>query len=697
MCCIDVDAKRIYGNTEVEQKKLCEDVLSTLGINKWYGYVERTQSGGFHIWVLTDKEMGALTVRVEIVEDENGKKTNKKEIEIFTQSRFMIVYDNKINFSDLEFISSERIELLQSMSCEIKEEQLEEIEVNTGKTSEYLKKSYDNIPDLKRFKNGEWPSYNFVKDEVMRFYIALNQEDEFLKLINEHHENFYHVWKHFPKKYLEVTQGNRSPSKNSKHLEWLNVIGYAKKQNRKDNLLDKAEVVFKKISGGSPIRIGDSIFIYNGKSYEWLSPLKFDENIYKYWKEINGVNLKKDEMGELVFQLDMYLKSVAVDYNPADKLNKPNSINLAFKNGTLYIYDDKQEFKENYFNTEDRVMIEFSVDYTPIYEEGLVNEWLNARFDTEEKKKFFKMILGDLFSTSANTDVHGYFWGGAELGKSTFVSLLQNVTTKGTVDLMKLDKIKDKFSRVRTLRTPIMVADESSERNIPESEYKATISREADDYELKNVQNFTGIPIAKIITFGNVLPNIKMDEGVKRRLCTVRIDDKKVATHLGKQEFAEEFGKCGNELIGLIIEGIKECFKIKWDLSGFYKENFREEMESVIFANDSFSHFIKENFKITKSDDDYVENLDAFKIFNAFLETLEGKAVQKMSLIKFGSKLRELGFSKVRKQIFGDRIYCLLGLKHTLKSYELLKKYNWADESERNKIDNKIMSLGKNN
>ncbi|MGL5099446.1 MAG: DUF5906 domain-containing protein, partial [Fusobacteriaceae bacterium] len=298
--------------------------------------------------------------------------------------------------------------------------------------------------------------------------------------------------------------------------------------------------------------------------------------------------------------------------------------------------------------------------------------------------------IGDLFSTNANTDVHGYFWGGAEIGKSTFASLLQKITTKGTVDFMKLDKIKDKFSRVRALRTPVMIADESSERNITESEYKSMISREPDDYEMKNVQNFNGQPIAKFLTFANILPNIKMDEGVKRRLCVLQVNPEKVAEHLEKQEFADNFGKCGDELVNFVIDGIVECFNQGWDLSYYYKKNFESEQTVTIHVNDNFSYFISQCFEKVKINDKVfsVSSNHCYIIFNQFLTTLEGTAISKMSVTKFGLKLREMGIeNKVIKNNENKSTRVLTTLKLNEKSLELLLSYFPDDSSlENNRI-----------
>lgn len=686
--CIDIDAKNQYGNTKQEQDELFKNVIKTLDLDAFYQGIEQTINGGYHIFFLVDpKESMALKNHSIIVEYQKCKKKAKKEIEIFVNKRYMVTSPSSgyktlsgtnIDFSDLIEIDPKKLDDLKSMSCVIeKVTDFETVEENTGKKTNYLLKAYDNIKELDQFKNGEWAGYNFVKEEIFRFYIALNKEDEFLKIIKNNHPRFFSNWEHFPSKYLEVVEGNRSPSKNSSHLDWLKSIGVLKKQNKKDQLKDDMDVLFESIAGKTTIKLGDSVFVNNGRSYEWLNPLQYGQCIYNEAKKVWDERLNKDQLSELIHHFTMYIGGNAIEFNPADKLKTVTCIPLSFKNGTLYVHQYAVVFKENFWQAEDKCFIEFCIDYNKDFYKSYFTDWVEARFDTEEKRKFFRMTIGDLFATGATTDVHAYFWGGAGIGKSTISSLLQKITTRGTVDFMKLDKIKDKFSRVKTLRTPILIADEASERNIPESEYKSTISREADDYEMKNVQNFNGQPIAKFLTFANILPNIKMDAGVKRRLCVLEVSDKKIHTDLSELEFAEKLGECENEMVDFIIKGIQDCFNMKWRISKYYQDNFGEEKRNVIEANDNFSYFLDQCFIRTKeieNDDDYVISMDAYKIYNSFLNTLEGTAMHKMTVTKFGTKIKELGFERKRKMINNKRDHYYVGLSHSLKSKHLLSE-----------------------
>ena len=693
LICIDVDAKVQHGNTLEEQKELFDNVKKVLGVNKWYPGIEQTVNGGFHFFFYVSNEdylkiNKNYSVVVENYINSEGEEKIKKEIEIFINKRYIVTSPSNgyktihntahINFKELDTIDFQSIENLNSLGIEdIKEEFSTDQEFNTGKTDGYLSKAISNVPAIKSFTSGSWSGYNNVKDEIMRFYIALNKEDEFVEVIKKFHSKHLHVWESFPSKYLAAVNGNRLPTKNSLHIEWLKNVGALKKQSKKEQLKDDMDVLFETIAGKTTIKLGDSVFVYNGRSYEWLNPLRYGQCIYDEAKRIWDKRLNKDQLSELIHHFTMYVGGNAIEYNPADKLKCVSCVPLAFSNGTLYIHEYAKVFKENFWSTEDKCFIEFSINYDENFYKSYFNDWVEARFDTEEKRKFFRMTIGDLFATEITTDIHSYYWGGSGIGKSTISSLLQQITTRGTVDFMKLDKIKDKFSRVKTLRTPILIADEASERNIPESEYKSTISREADDYEMKNVQNFNGQPIAKFLTFANILPNIKMDAGVKRRLCVLEVSDKKIHTDLSELEFAEKLGTCENEIVNFIVQGIQDCFAIKWRLSKFYQENFGEEKRNVIEANDNFSYFIDQCFIRTKeidNDDDLVISMDAYRIYNSFLNTLEGTAMHRMTVTKFGTKIKELGFERKRKSVDKKMVNCYIGLSHSLKSKHLLSE-----------------------
>ncbi|MGL5057548.1 MAG: DUF5906 domain-containing protein [Fusobacteriaceae bacterium] len=686
--CIDIDAKTAYGNTREDQIELFKSVCNILGLDPFYQGIEQTMNGGYHIYVALDptESIGLKNSSVIVEMMEDGKKA-KKEIEVFNAGRYIVnapsvgyrANDSFIRFDKLVEISLENLENLKTLSCKIETcKNYEDVEFNTGKTDTYLNKAYSNIPELKSFKNGKWPGYNLVKEEVFRFYIALNQEEEFLKVIQNNWEKHYHSWKEFPKKYLEVTEGNRAPSKNSQHVTWLKSVGALKATSKKDALKDDMIGIFESIAGKSTISLGDSIFIYNGRSYEWLNPLEYDVAIYRKYQTNFNKLLNKEEIGELVHHFRMFLRCSAEEYNPADKTRCVSKVPLAFKNGTLYITENSIEFKESFWCHSDRCFIEFTIDYSKECSRPYLNDWVEARFGTSLKKDFFQMCIGDLFATEANTDIHAYFWGGAGIGKSTVSSLLQSITTRGTIDFMKLDKIKDKFSRVKTLRTPILIADEASERSIPESEYKSTISREPDDYEMKNVQNFNGQPIAKFLTFANIVPQIKMDAGVKRRLCVLEVTDKKIHMNLSELEFSEKLGECKNEVINFIVEGIQKCFALKWRLSNFYQTNFEDEKRNMIESNDNFSYFIDKCFVRSSeivNKEDVVTSMDAFKIYNQFLSTLDGTAMQRMTVTKFGTKIKELGFERVSLKKDKKVIKVYKGLIHSSLSKELLHDF----------------------
>lgn len=236
LCCIDIDAKNQYGNTKQEQDFLFKNVIKTMDLDVFYQGIEQTINGGYHIFVLLDpKKSMSLKNHSIIVEYQKCGKKAKKEIEIFINKRYMVtnpsvgyktISGSHVDFKNLIEIDVKKLDDLKSMSCVIEKiNDFETIEENTGKKTTYLSKAYDNIKELSDFKNGEWAGYNYVKEEIFRFYISLNKEDEFLKIIKNNHPRFFSNWEHFPQKYLEVVEGNRSPSKNSNHLEWLKNVG----------------------------------------------------------------------------------------------------------------------------------------------------------------------------------------------------------------------------------------------------------------------------------------------------------------------------------------------------------------------------------------------------------------------------------------------------------------------------------------
>ena len=607
--------------------------------------------------------------REGIIKEKNG------DIKLIYNTDNLIINKLKINdntysfkenedfIDDLLFVRKDRVNnLLNMQRLEHKQPSKASFDYNTGKVSGYLKKAIENIVEIRDFNNGIDLGLNMVLEEVARFYICLNSEEEFEKI------NKFKAYKGKTAEILKEVDNDRNPVEGSKHLKWLKQVGYIKKESNKDVLNYNEDSVFEAIAGTTTIALGDSKFIYNGKSYEWLNPTKYKSMIHTEYLKQFGTKLDKAQREELRERFDYYLEAKQNEITLANKTHAVKQVALAFKNGTLYINKTGKYFKHNFWNPQDNCFIEFAMDYKENYEKRYnhFSTWALTRFDTKEKLRFFRMIMGDLFSSHATTDVHGYFWGGAGIGKSTLAQILNDMTTNGTVGSMKLDKIADKFSRVKTLHSPILIADEVSGDNFSKvSEYKSAISRDPDDYEMKNVQNFNGQPIAKFISFANVEMRIKMDPGVKRRLCSIKVNDTPVYTELSPQEFGEAFGKCKYEILEFIIEGIQDNFTINWDIKKFYDENFQDEIQAIERKNDSVSYFLSLYTDLDKesSKENWVEPRDLFRLFNKFLTTLEGTALSRLSINAFGAKVLSKGIKKKRVKVKGsqkNRYECLV-------------------------------------
>ena len=100
--------------------------------------------------------------------------------------RFVILYKD-IDFSDLDYITFKDIDFLYSLQEE-KNEKIDDFEeseeISKTSNSSLLKKAKINIPTIKMFSEGNWDGYNTVKNEIMRFYITLNMEQDFIETIS---------------------------------------------------------------------------------------------------------------------------------------------------------------------------------------------------------------------------------------------------------------------------------------------------------------------------------------------------------------------------------------------------------------------------------------------------------------------------------------------------------------------------------
>lgn len=657
LLCVDIDCKNDRGNTKEEQEELFAKVKEILNVNKWYPHFENSQNGGYHIWFYITKEdyervKGLKAIRVETVEN---KKVAKKEIEFFTVNQAVILY-KEIDLYSLDTITYYDIDMLYQLK-EYKSEynnlNTEEDFVEEEKTAvsgtNILKKAVSDIPEISLFVKGEWLGYEYTYREIMRFYIALNKEDEFIKVISEKHLPYINVWKNYPKNYLNFTNNKRNSTKNSDHEKWLLELGYYKKKaSSKEDKIKNADLsmfLTDTISMNSEIA-----FYWNGKCYEVLEPTGIKNKLFEYY-ENKGVYCNEELLTETYMRTYRMALSRAEEYNLVKDNRFMEKVSLTFSNGTLYITPEKIIFKENEFLPDNRCFTHFIVPYENNEkmqrdENSIVLEWLENRFETQEDKNFFIMSISDLLVTQNNSEILPFFYGEAGKGKTIFLEAMQNILKRDTVSSLSVNDFNGRFSKVALLKSCINMSSEISRRSVNSDIFKRIISREIIEMEYKGVQGLMGRPLAKHIAVANDIPEIDLDSGVERRFCVIKIKSEKLRSDLSKNEYKYTFFQDYKTLVGCIILGIQGLQINKFDLAGYYEKNIsKDNKEEFLQRNDTVRFFVKEVYEPDENFEGYTTK-EMLEHFNVFLKKTEGTALKRLSLQTLGRRIADIKLTK---------------------------------------------------
>jgi len=682
LVCIDIDAKYQYGNTEEIQNELLEKVKNTLQLEKRYPYIEKTLNGGFHIWLKCKEEDFKLigNKRIIIATNYNNKKERMeviREIEVFTSKRFVMLY-KEIDFSDLDSITFKDIDFLHSLQ----EEKVEKIdnyedseEISRTSNSSLLKKAKINIPEIKLFSEGEWAGYNTVKNEIMRFYITLNMENDFIETIKSYHSKHSKEWERFPANYLKNSNGNRKPSKNTKHIEWLKEIGYFKslKPTKEDKIkTSDLESLYK-----SAIVINESaVFLWDGKSYRVADPEGTKNKICERL-ESKGIYTNEDLLNEAYMRVYRLASIYSENYNfEADKTFM-NKVAITFNNGTLYLTREKSIFKINEFLKENRCFTHFTVDYDDSIwikkDDSIIREWIDNKFSTEEEKHFFKMCLGDLFVTANNSELMPYFYGDAGVGKSVLLKSLENILKPGSVSALSVNEFNNRFSKIALMKSSINFSSEISKRSINTDIFKKIISREPMEMEYKGINGVMGKPLSKHIAIANSLPEVDIDGGVERRFAIIELKHGKIRTHLDSNEFKFLVFEDYKSLIAVIIEGIMGLFSINFDLRSYYEKKIdKKYKQEFIVKNNQIAHFVDTVFDRGETFNGYTTT-EIMRFFECFRTTYAGAGISQMKLTTLGARLVESGLKRKSKRV-GDKVVKMFdGLKIKEEWLEIFK------------------------
>ncbi len=534
-----------------------------------------------------------------------------------------------------------------------------DVKLGTRKPHQTYTSCSKSISELKDFLKGESDSMAFIVSNIIPFFLTLDMKSEVRGIINTSYKELEPVVDDVINSYEEFNP-RFEPVKFAKYTNWLMNDKYFI-VDKKEEIKCRLDSLTAKILGDNAFRNFATVFRYNSGVYEFVNPVTLGRTIRNTHKNMNsGDILNYADVKELEFQFACDVDDILKHKLHVNKSQDLTRIPLSFLNGTLYVTENGYEFIEK-FNPEDMNYIKFNIDFTDeimTSENGMFNDWVNHRFPNPHATKMFKMLLGDLVSTTVDTQVHGFIWGKGGIGKSSFSALLSSIFTEASVSEISFSEITHKFGKLKLLETPIIITDEASEKSMESTEYKRAISREPSNFEAKHIQNFQGQYLSKILTFGNNSIKIAIDSGVTRRLIMIEANSDKFMTDVSPSLFGDMLGSRRVELVKFIIEGVQTCITEKYDLKDYYYNNLEEEKTKVIVNNEVAGVMINKYFSEEASpiDEELLTTDMVYDLYIKFLCTTDGVRSNQMTKLGLSKKLAQLNFDKHRKKINNKRV-----------------------------------------
>lgn len=619
---VDIDCKNAKDKSK-EAYNIVLQWLKDLGISeeKITNVTEGTVSGGWHIFLTSPALYPQKKLRI----------MDGVDIEIFSQNRYIAVAPS-IGYSVIKTNSTNCVSLIDSYQVTVNSMDLDhfcarfessdeanvasEIEINPKFIfdSSNWKKITANWDEFDRFVAGksdkDWDNitklstYDYVRYNIMPIYALFDKVDEFLRIIERYGSFYLKQWQKYPEKWLEkwhesdIVLGKEA----RKRLFKAGLLKDKKQGNTKQDLIDdfvieQMPVLFKNV-----MIVYDAIYYYNEyyKCYLYLEKNTFYETLGLHYKNKLGIILKPEDYRTLHETFDIYAKIFSVDENHRNYIHYDmlksksyyRTIPIVFKNGTLYLEDNKYSFEYNKFDPMDRAMYSVQLDFSEKLLEpennSVVMNWFETKFVPDELR-FIQLFFGNLLVPAYSPSVMlvMFSYKGA-LGKSTLVKTLSSlfdVNSSSMITTLPVTKLDNRFGGGNLSKALLNVTTEL-EGHINAEVFKSVVSREKWMVENKFENIKFEIPIAKHMSMSNDIPMISSDGGVTRRLAVFELNEDKAMPDVEAHRYEQMFTADKENLLAFMLQGLVMLKKLEFlDLSTYYMVNYPHLVEINQRAN----------------------------------------------------------------------------------------------------------------
>ena len=406
---------------------------------------------------------------------------------------------------------------------------------------------------------------------------------------------------------------------------------------------------------------------YLSKNFIFIEGIGFYNWNKIYWEKINDTQFKKHlltlaktkmEENEITGSLiDSVMKLAQLElFVSQDSLNKNDSLNIIFNNGTYNIKE--QKFYEDTF---------YKKDYTTKimncnYKQGDLTNWhsyLSSTFKGEEECiNLVQEMMGYILYPECNYEKSFILYGNGANGKSVLLNVMQEMIGNYNTSYISMKDLEKSFLRSNLLGKSLNVSSEL-EKSVGKTEnFKKLVSGESVEAQFKYKDSFHFRNKAKLLFAMNQLSFISdLSDGLFRRLSIIPFNNQ------FKKENSDPFlfNKLKNEIDAISYWAIEGLTRMMSN-NAFTEVECVEGMTAELKENNNpILRFVDDCVIFTKDDKDYVEKLQLYTLYKDWCIENGNRSMNSNNFYKQIN--RDFKLETNRKTVDNKRLNCFLGIK----------------------------------
>lgn len=452
-------------------------------------------------------------------------------------------------------------------------------------------------------------------------------------------------------------------------------------------------------------------YVYNESTgiYEQLPYTKLRDQITKKLMEIPFTT--DADVQSVTNTLYTYYKSKIISQNFKEIID-PQNLFLIFNNGTVFfkvkIHEETGkkelliEFKKNHFDFANIAILKINQDFRDDLfktSQDIINhfnsidnsiffEWLQLKFPNGDHKIFFVQYIADLLQPFNYSQTALFLWGAGGIGKNVFENILKKNIT-GNTSALEVEDIAKRFQNTSLIESVINISNEISNKDISSKMFNKCISRENIMFEYKGRDTFMARPLAKWLIFANNPLKIEMTSGVRRRILSLEMNDKRIHEWQGKSISKLDFEKLMvTDQLGFQIAILAGTFLLlahDLDVKNSYDRLIGEGENAKLEEHnqDQLQDFLQEY--LVEDKNSAILTRELTEIFNYLVNETDNPIVAGAKEIT----IKKLTFELRNNKKYSKNLYKLDNAQRGLKKGTYLFGYKFAmDEDKKVQINN---------